>query len=52
MASSDYDRPLAEHPADSTAPPYNEKTRTAWTGPLGMVLAIIFVLLLLSALLG
>lgn len=52
MASSDYDRPLSDRPADSTAPPYTEKTRATWTGPVGMVLAIIFVVLLMLALLG
>jgi len=39
MASSDYDRPMAERPV-------------AWSGPLGITLAIIFVVLLLMALLG
>lgn len=52
MASSDYDRPLSDRPVDSTAPPHAEKNRTTWTGPLGIVLAIIFVVLLLMALIG
>ncbi len=57
MASSDYDRPLSEQPADSTAPPHFDKARAAWyraswSSPLGITLAIIFVVLLLMALLG
>ncbi len=52
MASSDYDRPVTDRPVDTTAPPYREQTRTAWTGPVGMVLGIVFVVLLLMALLG
>lgn len=52
MASSDYDRPMADHPVDSTAPPYHEKSRTTWSGPLGIVLGIIFVVLLAMALMG
>lgn len=52
MASSDYDRPLSEQPVDSTAPPYREQTRATWTGPLGITLGIIFIILLLMALLG
>jgi hypothetical protein len=52
MASSDYDRPMSEQPVDSTAPPHVGTNRTTWTGPLGIVLAIIFIVLLLMALLG
>jgi len=51
MASSDYDRPLADRPVDSTAPPYHDK-RATWTGPLGMIMGIIFLVLLAMALLG
>jgi hypothetical protein len=54
MASSDYDRPLAEHPdeVNRPRPRVAEPARTTWTGPVGMVLAIIFVILLMMALLG
>jgi hypothetical protein len=52
MAQSDYDRPASERPVDSTAPPYSDRHRGTWTGPLGIVLAIIFIVLLLMALLG
>ena len=52
MASSDYDRPMAEQPVDSTAPPHGSNSRATWTGPVGIVLAIIFVVLLLMELLG
>jgi hypothetical protein len=54
MASSDYDRPLAEHPDDVSRPQPRvaKPARTTWTGPVGMVLAIIFVILLMMALLG
>jgi len=50
MASSDYDRPPVEGPVDSTAPP--AIGRTSWSGPVGIVLAILFIALLLMALLG
>jgi len=49
MASSDYDRP---RPVDSTAPPHGPQMRGTWAGPVGIVLAIIFVVLLMMALLG
>jgi len=52
MASSDYDRPMSDKPADATAPPHAEMHRATWTGPLGIVLAIIFVVLLLMAVKG
>jgi len=54
MASSDYDRPLAEHPDETgrATPRIAEPARTTWTGPVGLVLAIIFVVLLLMALMG
>jgi hypothetical protein len=53
MASSDYDRPMTEHPKDSgPPPPIAERAGTTWTGPVGMVLAIIFVVFLLMAVLG
>lgn len=52
MASSDYDRPMAERPVDPTAPPHRDKNGATWSGPLGITLAIIFVVLLLMALLG
>jgi hypothetical protein len=53
MASSDYDRPMTEHPQDvRPPPPIAERAGTTWTGPVGLVLAIIFVVLLMMALLG
>lgn len=50
MASSDYDRPT-ENSGDYTAPTYKDRPAT-WTGPLGTVMAIVFILLLGMALLG
>jgi hypothetical protein len=50
MASSDYDRPT-ENPVDHTSSTYRDKPAT-WTGPLGTVMAIIFILLLAMAILG
>lgn len=53
MASSDYDRPMNEHPNDVRPPPrIAERGQTTWSGPVGAVLAIIFVILLMMALLG
>lgn len=52
MASNDYDRPMAERPLDSPPSPHVEESRGPWASPLGMVLAIIFVGLALSALMG
>jgi len=54
MASSDYDRPpMGDHPEGvRPPPPIAEKPGATWTGPVGFVLAIIFVVLLLSAVLG
>jgi hypothetical protein len=52
MASSDYDRPVPSRPVDSTAPPYATTSRGPLRSPLGMALAIVFVVLLLMALLG
>ena len=52
MASSDYDRPVTNRPIDGNAPPPVETSRSALSSPLGMTLAIVFVVLLLMALLG
>lgn len=52
MASSDYDRPMTDRPADATAPPSMITSRNALATPLGITLAIIFVVLLLMAFLG
>ncbi len=50
MASSDYDRPT-ENPVEYPGPTYKDRPAT-WTGPLGTVMAIVFILLLAMALLG
>lgn len=50
MASSDYDRPT-ENPVDYPGPTYKDRPAT-WTGPLGTVMAIVFILLLGMAILG
>ncbi len=52
MASNDYDRPIPDRPLDPDMPPQTVNSRGTWTGPLGMVLAILFVVLLLMAALG
>lgn len=52
MPSSDYDRPVTEQPVDSTQPPNPSQLRTTWTGPVGIVLAMIFVVLMLSVVMG
>ena len=52
MASNDYDRPVPNRPLDPDSPARTINTRGTWTGPLGMVLAILFVILLLMALAG
>ncbi len=52
MASSDYDRPVSDRPIDAPPPPSVETSRNALSSPLGMTLAIVFVVLLLMALLG
>ena len=52
MASSDYDRPVPNRPLEPDSPAHTIDTRGTWTGPLGMVLAILFVILMLMALLG
>jgi hypothetical protein len=52
MASNDYDRPIPDRPLDPDVPPHTVNSRGTWTGPLGMVLAILFVILLLMAALG
>jgi type IV secretory pathway VirB2 component (pilin) len=45
---------MTEHPDDASRPPPRiaERARTTWTGPVGLVLAIIFVILVLMAVLG
>lgn len=52
MASNDYDRPVPNRPLEPDAPAHTVNTRGTWTGPLGMVLAILFVILLLMAVMG
>jgi hypothetical protein len=52
MASNDYDRPVPNRPLEPDAPTHSINTRGTWTGPLGMVLAILFVILMLMAVLG
>jgi hypothetical protein len=52
MASSDYDRPMSERPADAPSPPSVITSRNALASPLGITLAIVFIVLLLMALLG
>jgi hypothetical protein len=52
MASSDYDRPLPNRPLDPDTPPHTINSRGTWTGPVGMVLAILFVILVLVAAMG
>ena len=52
MASSDYDRPVADRPLDPDNPPHTVNSNGTWTGPVGMVLAILFVILALMAMAG
>ncbi len=52
MASSDYDRPMTEQPADATSPPSMNTAHNAIANPVGIVLAILFVVLLMMALAG
>ena len=52
MASNDYDRPMPTNPLDPDMPPHTINSRGTWTGPVGMVLAILFVILLMLALAG
>ncbi len=52
MASNDYDRPMAERPLDMPPSPHAENEHAPWSSPLGMALAIVFIVLTLSAILG
>lgn len=52
MASNDYDRPAVDRPFNPDAPPHTINTAGTWTGPVGMVLAIVFVILMLMILAG
>jgi hypothetical protein len=52
MASNDYDRPVPNSPLEPDSPARTINTRGTWTGPLGMALAILFVILMLMAFLG
>lgn len=52
MASNDFDRPVIERPAEATKPPYTVTSRGPLASPLGMVLAIVFIVLLLIAVLN
>ncbi|MEO8651531.1 MAG: hypothetical protein ABI391_04450 [Hyphomicrobiaceae bacterium] len=52
MSSNDYDRPIPNHALDPDMPPHTINSRGTWTGPVGMVLAILFVILALMALAG
>lgn len=52
MASSDYDRPMVDRPLHPDTPPHTINSSGSWTGPVGMALAILFVILALMALAG
>lgn len=52
MPSNDYDRPMIEHPADAVVPPSTQTSHNALASPLGITLAIVFVVLLMMALHG
>ncbi len=52
MASNDYDRPMVDRPLNPDMPPHTVNSNGTWTGPVGMVLAILFVILMLMALAG
>ncbi len=47
MASNDYDRPMVDRPLDPDMPPRTVNSSGTWTGPVGMVLAILFVILMM-----
>ncbi len=52
MPSSDYDRPVPRRPEDATEPPSMSTSRGVVSSPLGITLAIIFVVMVTIAVLG